>query len=204
MLSISQRLEPQTLIDFKSDVVYIHTSYSNIQNYPSVGCTEEGLPGFVDAELNRYRQIWNSIGTNIGCRIIETILTAPPHALLGPMDASSPQGLSRFVIDHHQLMERVPCSAWSPAARLADSSEQSNWWIDGDHRLDYRGHSLRDTRTLRNGMLKYRVPLRFPSDKIRILAYLSFRNNPRRFGLEGELICHNWERRIKAEYGMPP
>lgn len=92
-------LEPQRLVDFKPDVVYVHTSYRNIRSYPSAGCTETDLPGFVEAELNRYRQVWNSIEANIGCQIVQNNFEVPPHVLLGNMDASSPQGLSRFVME---------------------------------------------------------------------------------------------------------
>jgi len=51
-------LEPQTISEFKPDIVYVHTCSLNIQTFPPVSCSEEALPGFVGAEMNRFRAIW--------------------------------------------------------------------------------------------------------------------------------------------------
>jgi FkbH-like protein len=91
-------LDSRSLIDFKPDIVYIHTSYRNIQAAPPLNCTEEELPTFVEAELVRYRQIWNALETNVGCQIIQNNFEMPPYAVLGNMDATSPGGLSRFLM----------------------------------------------------------------------------------------------------------
>jgi FkbH-like protein len=91
-------LDPRSLIDFKPDIVYIHTSYRNIQAAPPLNCTEEELQTLVEAELVRYRQIWNALETKVGCQIIQNNFEMPPYAVLGNMDATSPGGLSRFLM----------------------------------------------------------------------------------------------------------
>jgi FkbH-like protein len=91
-------IDPQSLINFKPDIVYIHTSYRNIQGPPPFKCTEADLPGYVNAELAFYRQIWNALETNLGCQIIQNNFELPPYAMLGNMDAVSPGGLSRFIV----------------------------------------------------------------------------------------------------------
>lgn len=134
-------LEPQTLIDFKPDVVYIHTSYRNIQNYPSVGRSEADLPGIVDAELSRNRQIWNSIEANIGCQIIQNNFETPPYAMLGNMDAYSPGGLSRFVMLLNIAFAQE--AATRPRLLLQDVNGISarlglRQWFDWDRYFSYK------------------------------------------------------------------
>jgi len=92
-------LEPHLIADFKPDLIYIHTGIQNIQAFPPVACTEEGFPGFVAAELNRFRAIWESLETNIGCQIIQNNFELPAHPTLGNLDSVSPGGQSRFILE---------------------------------------------------------------------------------------------------------
>src|SRR5580658_10938659 len=54
-------LEPQEIAAFKPDLIYIHTCSKNIRTWPPIACTEAELGSYVDAELNRYRAIWDSL-----------------------------------------------------------------------------------------------------------------------------------------------
>jgi FkbH-like protein len=90
--------DPQALIDFKPDLVYIHTSCRNVRNLPPLSCTDAELPGYVEAELNRFREIWTALENNLGCQIVQNNFETPPHALLGNMDAVAPGGQSRFLM----------------------------------------------------------------------------------------------------------
>ena len=89
--------EPQTLADFKPDLVYIHTSCINVRNFPPLSCTEADLPGYVEAELNRFREMWDSLEQHLGCQIIQNNFEMPPNAILGNMDAVSAGGASRYL-----------------------------------------------------------------------------------------------------------
>jgi FkbH-like protein len=91
-------VDPQHLVDFKPDIVYLHTSCRNISAPPPIDCTEANLPGYVEAELARYRQIWSSLEANLACQIIQNNFEMPAYPLLGNMDAASPGGLSRFLM----------------------------------------------------------------------------------------------------------
>ena len=91
--------DPQSLIDFKPDLVYVHTSCRNVQNAPPLNCTEADLPGYVEAELRRYRDIWDSLEKNVGCQVIQNNFEPPPYAILGNLDAVAPGGLSRFLME---------------------------------------------------------------------------------------------------------
>jgi len=86
------------LIEFAPDIIYIHTSYRDVRNAPPLQCNEEGLPGYVTAELARYREIWSSLEEKLGCQIIQNNFEMPPFAPLGNMDAVSSAGESRFLM----------------------------------------------------------------------------------------------------------
>jgi FkbH-like protein len=90
-------IDPQSLISFRPDIVYIHTSCRNIKGPPPFSCTEADLPGYVNAELAFYRQIWDALETNLSCQVIQNNFELPPYAMLGNLDAVSPGGLSRFL-----------------------------------------------------------------------------------------------------------
>jgi FkbH-like protein len=90
--------DPQALIDFRPDLVYIHTSCRNIQAFPPLQCTDDDLQTYVDAEVDRYRQIWASLEQNLACQMIQNNFELPPFAILGNMDAVANGGHSTFVM----------------------------------------------------------------------------------------------------------
>jgi len=91
--------DPQSLIDFKPNLAYVHTSCRNVRNFPPLDCTEEQLSGYVDAELDRFKQIWDALEQNLGCQVIQNNFETPPYQILGNMDAVSPAGQSRFLME---------------------------------------------------------------------------------------------------------
>jgi FkbH-like protein len=92
-------LEPEVIAAFNPDIVYVHTCSFNIQTRPPVSCTEEELPEYVDAEMNRFRAIWKSLDENVGCQIIQNNFELPPYATLGNLDAVSAGGMTRFIAE---------------------------------------------------------------------------------------------------------
>ncbi len=90
--------DSQALMDFKPQLVYVHTSCLNVRNLPPLACTEAELAGYVEAELARYREIWDSLEKKLGCQVIQNNFELPPYALLGNMDAVAAGGQSRFLL----------------------------------------------------------------------------------------------------------
>ena len=90
-------LQPDEIIAFKPDIVYIHTCSLNIQMFPPLSCTENRLPEYIEAEMARFRSIWKSLEERIGCQIIQNNFELPAHAVLGNLDAVSAGGATRFV-----------------------------------------------------------------------------------------------------------
>jgi FkbH-like protein len=92
-------LEPEQIAAFRPDLVYVHTSFVNLRNIPPVSCTRSDLSKFVDAELDRFRAIWESLSKTVGCQIIQNNFELPPHAILGNFDAVSSGGTTRYVLE---------------------------------------------------------------------------------------------------------
>ena len=91
--------DTDALVAFKPDLVYIHTSVVNIQQFPPVQATEQELDRYVATELQRFEQIWTSIGEKIGCLILQNNFEFPPYAILGNLDATIGGGHTRFVAE---------------------------------------------------------------------------------------------------------
>jgi FkbH-like protein len=90
-------LQPDGMIAFKPDIVYVHTCSLNIQTFPPLSCTENQLPEYVASELARFRAVWRSLSERIGCQIIQNNFELPSHAILGNLDAVRAGGATRFV-----------------------------------------------------------------------------------------------------------
>jgi FkbH-like protein len=134
-------LEPESIATFKPEIVYVHTCSLNIQSFPPVSCSEENLPGFVDAEMNRFRAIWRSLETNVGCQIIQNNFELPASALLGNLDAVSPGGASRFIAELNRAIAAE--AAANPRLLMQDLNAIAarigmNQWFDPERWFSYK------------------------------------------------------------------
>jgi FkbH-like protein len=89
--------DPRSLIDFRPDIVYIHTSCQNIRPLIA-GTTEPELEVQVRSQLTRFRAIWDAIDQNLACQVIQNNFELPPYAILGNMEATASGGYSRFLM----------------------------------------------------------------------------------------------------------
>ena len=85
------------LVDFKPDLVYLHTHFLNVSRYPSAGFTEADLQARVSDELERFTSIWESIEKNLHCPVIQNNFEHPPFPAMGNLDSTAPGGHTRFV-----------------------------------------------------------------------------------------------------------
>jgi hypothetical protein len=88
-------LTPSELIAFAPDIVYLHTSFINVQQLPPKGASASDLKSYLDAEFGRFRQIWQSIEQSLPAQIIQNNFEIPPYAVLGNMDSVS--GRPQFI-----------------------------------------------------------------------------------------------------------
>ncbi|MCM1335843.1 MAG: HAD-IIIC family phosphatase [Bacteroides sp.] len=88
---------PETLIEFSPDLVYFHTTYRNIEYFPTLAETPEAVEKGIDGEILRYKAMWESVRDKLGAAVIQNNFELPPFRLLGNMDASDPHGRVRTV-----------------------------------------------------------------------------------------------------------
>lgn len=85
------------LVEFKPDLIYIHTSCRNILNWPKTADKPEDVKALLDAELERFRGLWNHLFEKYHCPIIQNNFELPFYRVLGNQDAAMLQGKSYFV-----------------------------------------------------------------------------------------------------------
>ncbi len=134
-------LQPEELIEFKPDIVYVHTCSLNIQTFPPLSCTEAQLPDYIEAEMARFRAIWRSLDEKIGCQIIQNNFEPPPHAVLGNLDAVSSGGATRFVSELNRQIASE--AAANPRLIMQDLSAIAatigmNQWLDPERWFSYK------------------------------------------------------------------
>jgi len=91
--------DAEALVEFKPDLVYVHTSALNIQGFAPVQATDAEFDELVKGELRRFEEIWTSIEEKIGCVVIQNNFEFPPVAVLGNLDATIGGGHTRFVME---------------------------------------------------------------------------------------------------------
>jgi FkbH-like protein len=134
-------LDPVDLIAFNPAIVYLHTSYLNVQAVPPVHCSEQEFHEYVEAEVGRYRQIWESLEHNLSAQIIQNNFELPPFVVLGNLDAVSLGGASRFFLALNAEFARA--AAGDPRLLLQDIHSISariglNHWFDWDRYFSYK------------------------------------------------------------------
>ena len=91
--------DTQALVDFRPDIIYLHTSVLNVQSFAPLQASQAELEEHVNSEFSRFEQIWSSIAEKIGCIVIQNNFEFPPVAILGNLDAVSTGGHTRFIAE---------------------------------------------------------------------------------------------------------
>ena len=109
----------EELDNFHPDIIYICTSNHNIQNYPTVGMSDnaetthnvsdkkmESADGAMDkvtaedllnVEFSRYETMWETLRQKFNCPIIQNNFEMPYFRLMGNRDAWDPSGRVHFL-----------------------------------------------------------------------------------------------------------
>lgn len=82
---------------FAPDVIYIHTTYRNIQCLPSITDSPEQVTEKLDTEYERFVGLWERISEVYHCNIIQNNFEMPYYRLMGNKEASDYRGTINFV-----------------------------------------------------------------------------------------------------------
>src|ERR1700682_3852857 len=95
---------------FKPDLLYVHTSSSNVINWPPLTETEEQAEGHVAAETARYREITSGLLDRLHCQVILNDFEAPPLRGTGGFDFAGVGGRTRFTARLNLELHRLAAS----------------------------------------------------------------------------------------------
>lgn len=78
--------ENAELSEFKPDVIYIHTTVRNIQEWPLAGDDTNQVKEKVEQQIHRFVQIWENLWQKTGAIIIQNNFEMLPYRVMGNMD----------------------------------------------------------------------------------------------------------------------
>ncbi|CAM2962546.1 HAD-IIIC family phosphatase [Helicobacter felis] len=87
--------ENPALRDFAPDLIYLHTSWLNIEHFPALNASAEEIAKLVQQEMNKIEIMLISLKTRYSCAIIINNFDLPQHRSLGNLDYSS--GKTHFI-----------------------------------------------------------------------------------------------------------
>ncbi|HVU46963.1 MAG TPA: HAD-IIIC family phosphatase [Terracidiphilus sp.] len=90
--------ENPDLMNFKPDVVYLHTTWHNVSEFPGLLESEEQVESRVRKEFARFEAIWEKIHTRFGALIIQNNFDLPQLRPLGNLEVSEPSGRVSFLV----------------------------------------------------------------------------------------------------------
>ncbi len=85
------------LRSFKPDIIYIHTSNRNIQQWPEPDMTEKEIEVLLQKQYEHFLLMWNRLEQHYRCPIIQNNFEYPFFRLMGNQDASNIHGRVNFV-----------------------------------------------------------------------------------------------------------
>lgn len=91
------------LREFAPDMIYIHTSNRNVQEYPELSDTAEAVDALLDKSYRHYEVMWDKLQESYHCPIIQNNFEYPFYRLLGNKEASDIHGRISFL---NRLNER--------------------------------------------------------------------------------------------------
>jgi FkbH-like protein len=90
--------ENRDLWNFKPDIVFVHTTWRNVSEFPELMESETEVQNRVRREMARFESIWNKIHTNLGALTIQNNFDLPGLRPLGNLEASELFGRENFLM----------------------------------------------------------------------------------------------------------
>ena len=85
------------LKDFEPDIIFIHTSNANIQEFPQLTDSENAVQDKLDAELGKFTSIWEKIKAELSCPIIQNNFEMLLDRRLGNVEAIDFRGKNNYI-----------------------------------------------------------------------------------------------------------
>jgi FkbH-like protein len=85
------------LMEFKPDIIYIHTTNRNITQYPQMSDSRQEVEDKLNRQYLHFEQMWKKLSQVYHCPVIQNNFEYPSFRLLGNRDASDFHGRTNFL-----------------------------------------------------------------------------------------------------------
>lgn len=82
---------------FEPDIIFVHTSWRNIERFPEITDSKEDVDILLESEINRFEQMWNRLEDKFHCPIIQNNFDRPNYRLMGNRDIWDYRGRSNYI-----------------------------------------------------------------------------------------------------------
>jgi FkbH-like protein len=90
--------ENPDLWNFRPDIVFIHTTWQNVSQFPGLMETEAEVEACVSREMARFESMWKKLHEGLGTLIIQNNFDLPRLRPLGNLEASESFGRVNFLL----------------------------------------------------------------------------------------------------------
>ncbi len=87
----------QKLDEFCPDIIYIHTNWRNIEQFPTIANTTDEIEEIFIAEYKRFEAMWQVLRAKFHCPIIQNNFDRPDYRLMGNRDVWDMHGRSNYI-----------------------------------------------------------------------------------------------------------
>lgn len=82
---------------FSPDIIYIHTSWRNIEAFPAIGDSKDSVGSMLKSEYERFEEMWEKLKYRYCCPIIQNNFDRPNYRLMGNRDIWDYRGRSNYI-----------------------------------------------------------------------------------------------------------
>ena len=82
---------------FKPQIIYIHSSTVNIEEFPTVGSSPKQVAKLINKTFNKYKSIWVALAKKFNCTIIQNNFEYIPFSSLGNLESTKIYGKINFL-----------------------------------------------------------------------------------------------------------
>ncbi len=90
--------ENPELWEFRPEIVYVHTTWHNVSQFPEMLEGEAEVEQRARLEMSRFETIWEKIQSKLGAIVIQNNFDLPPLRPLGNLEASASYGRVNFLM----------------------------------------------------------------------------------------------------------
>lgn len=98
--------DPDELVSFEPDLIFIHTTNRNIRFYPEVIDSQDMIEQKLSDTYHEFEAMWNHLAEKYHCPIIQNNMELPSYRLLGNQDCVNTSGRTNFILKLNDLFHQ--------------------------------------------------------------------------------------------------